>query len=174
MYNDFMNKNITLIGMMGCGKTTTAKELSQILDGFKLVDIDEEIEKSSGRKISEIFLKYGEPHFRELESDKIKHFLKFENLIISCGGGAFENPLNRQILLENSTVFFLKASAQAIFDRIKTEVHRPLLKKNFSVEKIENILALREKNYQKADYTIDTNGKTPENIAREILGVINA
>ena len=138
-----MKKNITLIGMMGSGKTTTAKELSKILPEFKLVDIDDEIEKSSGKKISEIFLKYGEAHFRELETNKIKQFIQNDHQIISAGGGAFENPDNRRRLLENSFVFFLKASPQTIYDRIKAESHRPLLKKNFSVEKIANILSLR-------------------------------
>ncbi|HIS83152.1 shikimate kinase [bacterium] len=169
-----MKKNITLIGMMGSGKTTTAKELSKILPEFKLVDIDDEIEKSSGKKISEIFLKYGEAHFRELETNKIKQFIQNDHQIISAGGGAFENPDNRRRLLENSFVFFLKASPQTIYDRIKAESHRPLLKKNFSVEKIANILSLREKNYQKANHTIETDKKTPEDIAKEIAGVINA
>ena len=160
-----MKKNITLIGMMGSGKTTTAKELSKILPEFKLVDIDDEIEKSSGKKISEIFLKYGEAHFRELETNKIKQFIQNDHQIISAGGGAFENPDNRRRLLENSFVFFLKASPQTIYDRIKAESHRPLLKKNFSVERIANILSLREKNYQKANHTIETDKKTPEDIA---------
>ena len=75
---------------------------------------------------------------------------------------------------EVSFVFFLKASPQTIYDRIKAESHRPLLKKNFSVEKIANILSLREKNYQKANYTIETDKKTPQDIAKEIAGVINA
>lgn len=168
-----MKKNITLIGMMGCGKTTVAKELNKILPEFKLVDIDDEIEKSSGKKISEIFLKYGEAHFRELEISKIKHFSQNDHQIISAGGGAFENPENRRRLLENSTVFFLKASPQTIYDRIKSETHRPLLKKNFSVEKIANLLLLREKNYKNANKTIETDKKTPEEIAKEIAGVIN-
>lgn len=169
-----MKKNITLIGMMGCGKTTVAKELAKSLSELILVDIDAEIEKSSGRKISEIFLKYGESRFRELECAKIKSFLKFENQIISAGGGAFENPDNRKLFLENSKVIFLKASAETIYERIKSETHRPLLKKNFSLEKIQHILSLREKNYEKAHYIIDTDGKTPYNIVEEILGVYNA
>lgn len=159
---------------MGSGKTTTAKELSKILTEFKLVDIDDEIEKSSGKKISEIFLKYGEAHFRELETNKIKQFIQNDHQIISAGGGAFENPDNRRRLLDNSIVFFLKASPHTIYDRIKAESHRPLLKKNFSIEKIANILSLREKNYQKANYTIETDKKTPQDIAKEIAGVINA
>ena len=169
-----MERNITLIGMMGSGKTTIAKELATRLPEYKLIDIDAEIEKSSGKKISEIFLKYGEHHFRELESAKIKLYLKRENQIISAGGGAFENPDNRKLFLDNSTVIFLKASAETIYERIKNETHRPLLKKNFSLEKIQHILSLREQNYAKANHIIDTDKKSPYNIVEEILGVINA
>lgn len=114
-----MKKNITLIGMMGSGKTTVGNELKKLLPQFSLVDIDEKIEQSTGKKISEIFLRYGEPHFRELENSKIKLFLNEDNQIISAGGGAFENPENRDILLNNSCVVYLKTSPDEIFTRIK-------------------------------------------------------
>ena len=83
--------NIVLIGMMGCGKTTVAKELAQQLNNYKYIDIDEEIEKSTQKKISEIFLRHGEPFFRMLETEKIRCFCKNDNQIISVGGGAFES-----------------------------------------------------------------------------------
>ena len=168
-----MNKNIILIGMMGCGKTTISKELSKELPQYTYIDIDSEIEKSTQKKISEIFLKHGEPFFRMLESDKIKKICKESGHIISVGGGAFENEENRDIMLKNGIVIYLKATSDEIFNRIKNETHRPLLKQNFSIEKIENIMINREKNYAKAHYTIDTTGKTPNNIAKEILGIIN-
>ena len=168
-----MNKNIILIGMMGSGKTTVSKELSKTLPEYTLIDIDSEIEKSTQKKISEIFLKHGEPFFRMLEADKIKKFCTGNNHIISAGGGAFENEDNRKIMLENGVVIYLKAAADEIYNRIKNETHRPLLKRNFSLEKIENIMKNREKNYLKANHTIDTTGKTPYNIVKEILGVIN-
>ena len=69
-----MKRNIVLIGMMGCGKTTTGDELSRELPDFKYIDIDAEIEKSTQKKISEIFLKHGEQFFRMLENEKVKHF----------------------------------------------------------------------------------------------------
>ena len=166
-------KNIAFIGMMGCGKTTIGKELSKVLPEFSYVDIDEEIEKSTGKKISEIFLRYGEPHFRMLESEKIKRCCEKEKQIISLGGGAFENPQTRQLLDETSFTIYLKATPQEIYNRIKKEVHRPLLRKNFSIEKITEIMEKRKKNYEKAAKIIDTNGKTPDNIVKEILGVIN-
>lgn len=168
-----MKKNIILIGMMGCGKSTIAEELSKELNEYKFVDIDNEIEKSTQKKISEIFLKHGEPFFRMLETEKIKHFCNETSLVIAAGGGAFESEENRQIMLSNADVIYLKASPQEIYERIKEETHRPLLKKNFSIEKIENIMQLRSKNYEKANIIIDTNGKTPQEIVKEILGVLN-
>ena len=168
-----MKNNIALIGMMGSGKTTVGAELKNVLPYLDYIDLDELIEKSTQKKISEIFLKYGEPHFRILENDKIKSVLKNNNQIISLGGGAFENEENRKLLLENSTVIYLKASPQAIYDRIKSETHRPLLRRDFSVEKIKQIMDKRKKNYEKAHFTIDTTDKSPYNIVKEILGVLN-
>jgi shikimate kinase len=165
--------NIILIGMMGCGKTTVAKELAKQLKNYKYIDIDEEIEKSTQKKISELFLRHGEPFFRMLETKKIKFVCKNDNKIISVGGGAFENEENRKILQKNSIVIYLKASPQEIYNRIKNETHRPLLKKNFSIEKISTIIDKREKNYIKAHKIIDTDSKTPYNIAQEIIGVID-
>lgn len=168
-----MKNNIALIGMMGSGKTTVGVELKNVLPYLDYIDLDELIEKSTQKKISEIFLKYGEPHFRILENDKIKSVLKNNNQIISLGGGAFENEENRKLLLENAKVIYLKASPQAIYDRIKSETHRPLLRRDFSVEKIKQIMDKRKKNYEKAHFTIDTTDKSPYNIVKEILGVLN-
>ncbi len=181
-----MKKNIVLIGMMGCGKTTIGKELSCKLPDYKYIDIDAEIEKSTQKKISEIFLKHGEPFFRMLETEKVRHFCRGEKAIISAGGGAFESEENRKIMLETSHVIYLKATPEEIYNRIKTEVldsetnhstaigrKRPLLKKNFSIEKISNLMQLRAKNYEKADITIDTAEKAPYTIVSEILGALN-
>ena len=165
--------NIALIGMMGSGKTTVAEELHKVLTDYSLVDIDNEIEKGTGRKISEIFLRFGEPHFRALEQEKIKKFTTQTHQIIALGGGAFENEINRYLLLENCFVIYLKASPEEIFNRIKQETHRPLLAKNFSLERIRQLSQNRAINYEKANVTIDTDNKTPYDIVNEILGVIN-
>ena len=169
-----MENNIVLIGMMGCGKTTIGKELAKILPDYDYIDIDLEIEKSTQKKISEIFLKHGEQFFRLLETEKIRKFSKNnKKQIISIGGGAFESEENRKNLSSNGIVIYLKASPKEIYERIKNETHRPLLRKDFSVEKISSIMNLREPNYKKADVTIDTDVKTPQNIVEEIIGAIN-
>ena len=169
-----MRDNIVLIGMMGCGKTTVAKELAKLLPDYIYIDIDSEIEKSTQKKISEIFLRHGEPFFRMLETEKLRKFCKnLKKQIISAGGGAFENPENRNIMMENGIIVYLKTTPDEIFNRIKSETHRPLLRKDFSVEKISTIMKKREINYEKADIIITTDKKTPQEIAKEIIGVLN-
>ena len=168
-----MKNNIALTGMMGSGKSSVSKELSKLLPEYSLIDIDNEIEKTTNKKISEIFLKFGEPHFRILETDKIQKFVYGKKQIISLGGGAFEDEFNRKIILENCTVIYLKTTPEEIYRRIKNETHRPLLAKKFSNERIADIIKRRAVNYEKADIIIDTDNKTPYNIANEILGVIN-
>lgn len=165
--------NIAFTGMMGCGKTTAAKELSKLLTDFICIDIDEEIEKNTGKKITEIFRYYGEQHFRMIENETIKKIFSGQKLIVSLGGGAFENQRNRDIIEKSAYTVYLKASPEEIFNRIKNELHRPLLKDNVSVEKISEILEKRGINYEKADLTVITDGKTPEETVKEILEVFN-
>lgn len=168
------DKNIILIGMMGCGKTTVGMELSKLLPKYDYVDIDEKIEKGTQKRISDIFLQRGEAFFRMIESDKIKNFCtNNKKQIISAGGGAFEKEENRKIMLDNGTVIYLKTSPKEIYERIKLETHRPLLRKNFSVENISEIMKKREKNYKLADIIILTDEKIPQEIAKEIVGALN-
>lgn len=166
-------KNIVLIGMMGCGKTTIGALLAKNMPRYSYIDIDKEIELSTQKKISEIFLRHGEPFFRMIEAKKVQQICKSSSQIVSTGGGVFEDEMNRQLLLENGYVIYLKASSKEIFNRIKNETHRPLLKKNFSIEKIEDILKKREKNYKKAHKIINTDNKTPDEIVKEIIGELN-
>ncbi len=154
--------------MMGAGKTLIGKTLKEQMPELELVDVDKFIEKKTKMKISDIFAKYSESHFRNLETETIKELCKKDNQIISLGGGAFEREENRQILNKNSKTIYLRATAQTLFDRIKAETHRPLLQQGFGVEKVSEILSKRAHNYEKASIIIDTDGKTPYNIIEEI------
>lgn len=165
-------KTIVLTGMMGSGKTTIAKLLSEKLK-IKYIDIDFLIEEKEEMKISEIFTKKGENYFRNLEQEIILSVFIPENSVISLGGGAFENPETRKFLLNNSTVIYLKTSPETIYERIKNNTTRPLLCGNMSIEKIDQILKKREKNYKSAPIIINTNNKTPNRIVEEITGVLN-
>lgn len=164
-------KTICLTGMMGSGKSTTGKLLSQKLN-TEFFDIDSLIEENEGMKISEIFKQKGENYFREIEKTVISSVLRNENQIISLGGGAFENKYIRELLLENSIVIYLKTLPETIFERIKNDTSRPLLCDNMSVIKIEEILKNREQNYKSATITINTDNKSPNEIVEEVIGAI--
>lgn len=166
---DSNNKNIVLIGMMGAGKTYIGEKLAKLLVQFSYVDTDKEIEKEQGMSISEIFENYSEKYFRELESNMVKQIADKKNQIISTGGGIFENPENERALKENGFVFYLKATPQELFKRVKNQTNRPLLDNLLSVEPIKNILKKREKNYLKADFVIETNQKQAYTILNDIL-----
>lgn len=171
MYNNFMKKLIVLTGMMGAGKSYVGQLLSRKLK-YKLIDIDKEIELSQNMSITAIFNEHGEKYFRKIEKEIIEKFSNNTETVISLGGGAFENEHVRNLLKEKGEVIYLKATPQSLFKRIHTEIHRPLLRKDFSVDTIAFILKKRAKNYEQAHYIIETDNKTRKDIVRKILGVL--
>lgn len=164
-------KTIILIGMMGSGKTTIGKILGEKLN-IESFDIDSIIEAQTNKSVSEIFSSYGEIYFRELEKNTIKEIFKPDNKIISLGGGAFENNETRNLLLNNSTIIYLKTSPITIYERIKNDTKRPLLKNKMSIKKITELINLRQKNYELANLHISTDNKRPNTIINEILGAL--
>lgn len=161
-------KTIVLTGMMGAGKTSTGKMLAQQLS-CEYIDLDTQIENDEKISISEIFERYGEKYFRDKETEAIKKIFTPENMVISLGGGTFENQNIRDFLLRNAVVVYLETSAQTIFNRIKNNTSRPLLKNKMNVETINNIINIRKKNYKLATYCIITDNKTIEDTTLEIL-----
>lgn len=165
-----MGDNIILVGMPGCGKTTIGELLLQKRPEYTLIDTDAVIEKTVGLNICDIFLKYSEDYFRKIEYDTIKMVCKGKNKIISVGGGAFENPDNRNTLLNFGKVFYLKSGIDVLYYRIKDDITRPLLKSKNVQETLSELLKKREYNYQKAHYIIDTDCLNEEEIMIKILG----
>lgn len=161
--------NVVLVGMMGAGKSTVAKSLINLLKDYSIEDIDSLIEQKMSLSISEIFDNYGEQEFRQIESEVIEETCLKNKTIISTGGGAFENPTNRKVLLNSGKVFYLYAPSQVLYDRIKTQGDRPLLQCENPEQVFIDLLEKRDKNYRKADYIIDTTSLNPEQVAREVL-----
>ena len=161
-------KNIVLTGFMGTGKTAVGKELSTLLD-LKLVDVDTEIEKSEQITINEIFKRLGEPRFREIETEMIKKIASKQNLIISTGGGAVLKQENMDVLRETGVIVCLMATPETILERTSSSDDRPLLNVENPFAKITELLNFRTPFYEKADIMIDTENKTPLEIAEEIM-----
>lgn len=166
-------KNIVLVGMAGCGKTTVAKALAKSLENFKLVDIDEEIEKSQNTTISNIFTQKGEEYFRKLEAETIEYYSNRPNQIISIGGGAFVSIKNRQNLQKNGITFYLNCPVEIIFDRIKNDNSRPLLQSQNAQKTLNDLFLKRKDFFEQAKYTINANRQINE-ITTEIIRIYDA
>jgi len=100
-------KNIALVGMPGCGKSTVGKLIAQ-KTGREFVDLDAVITEKAGMPIPEVFAKYGEGYFRDLETAALAEVSKRSSLVIATGGGTVIRPENRRMLKQNSTVVFIK------------------------------------------------------------------
>jgi len=162
-----MFKNIILTGFMGVGKTSIGTRLSSDL-GFIFVDTDELIEADQKTTIAEIFAQKGEPYFRDVEARIIRTVLKNENQVVSTGGGAVIRDENRKVFKEAGLVVCLMARPEVIFERIKHETHRPLLRVPDPMAKIRGLLESRAKFYSQADLIIDTSEKSIDEALREI------
>ena len=164
------NKNIFLIGFMGVGKSTIAKILAKELDA-ELVEMDETIETEAGITINEIFEKYGEQHFRDLESALVERIADKGGVVVSCGGGAVLRKENVAAMKKNGRVIFLSATPETIFERVRFSTNRPLLNGNMNVEYIAQLMERRREVYeQAADVVIFTDGKEKSQIIKEIIG----
>ncbi|MBP7088711.1 MAG: shikimate kinase [Candidatus Omnitrophica bacterium] len=161
-------KNIYLVGFMGVGKSLVGKALANYLKQ-EFLDMDEIIEKREGLKIVDIFSQKGESYFRKAEKELLKEISLKQNLVVSCGGGLICSVENLKILKNTGLVFNLKASAKVIYQRIKNERHRPLLKVEDPLKQIESLLKKREPFYLQAHYAINTEKLTVKEIVDMIV-----
>jgi shikimate kinase len=164
-------KNIVLTGFMGTGKTAVGSELSRLLS-MKLIDVDTEIEREQNMTINEIFKQFGEQRFREIETEMIKNITRNMNVIISTGGGVVLKQENMDALRENGIIVCLKAKPETILSRTKNNSDRPLLQVRNPLAAICDLLNFRHPFYEKADMIIDTEEKSPLQIAEEIIDKI--
>lgn len=152
---------------MGTGKTEVGRELAH-LKGLKLIDVDTEIERSEEMTINDIFKRFGEERFREIETKMIDKLAREENVIISTGGGAVLRQQNLDALKKTGIVICLTASPETILMRTSATDERPLLQVENPLAKINELLQFRKPFYDRADFIINTEGKTPIQIAEEI------
>ncbi|NLK43640.1 MAG: shikimate kinase [Tissierellia bacterium] len=166
-------KNIVLIGMSGTGKTTIGKELSHQLNR-EFIDTDILIENRSGITIDEIFAKYGEEYFRDLESRIVFEVGNVDDLIISTGGGIILRKKNIIKLREKGILILLESSIENIVKNIfSSTVKRPLINRGRDIFKeVENMYEERKELYHSAaDYIVHVDNKSIKNIVYEILEI---
>ena len=162
--------NVILIGMPGSGKTTVANACKQLY-GMPVYDTDEYVEARHGA-ISGIFEKYGEEHFRKLETDAVREICKKENCFISTGGGCVMREENVRLFKDSGKIVYLKTSKSTLIKRLEGDSSRPLLAGN-KAERLGELFEKRTPVYERvADIIVDTDGLTPREILETIFDKI--
>jgi len=163
--------NVVMIGFMASGKTSVGRRVAKRL-GFRFLDMDHFIEQEQGRPITEIFATEGEPYFRALETGLLRRLAQHGNTVISCGGGVVTTPGNLELLKQIGVVVFLNANPEDIIRRLENDTRRPKVQGGDLRERVTTLLAQRLPLYLQADLTIQTLGKTPNQVAGEVIGKI--
>lgn len=162
-------KNIFLIGFMGSGKSTVARGLKAALN-TEIIEMDALIAEQQGMPITEIFEKFGESYFRDLETNLLLDIQKKEGVIVSCGGGVVIRQENTAYMKKSGMVVLLSATPETVYNRVKDSTDRPVLNGNMNVGYIAQLQEKRRAMYEAAaDITIVTDGKSVDEICKEIL-----
>ena len=158
-------KNVILIGMMGCGKTTCGRLLSKTL-GMPLVDTDELIQQREGCTVSEIFQRKGEAYFRALETEIARELGAGSDRIIATGGGMPLRAENRAALRQNGVVFFLNRAPEEIYNSTNL-ADRPLAQQGRAdfIRRFQE----REPVYREAAHYVISGAVTPPQAVEQIL-----
>ena len=164
-----MATKIILVGMMGAGKTTIGKLLSNQL-AFNFIDLDRKIEEKSGVKINTIFEIEGEEGFREREYLALNDALAEQKVVISTGGGVVVKDINRSLIQKSEAmVVYLKASLDILLGRLKNDKTRPMLNKDNKLLSLQKLLSEREPFYENlADFIIDTSHLKTNDVLKTI------
>jgi len=156
-------RSIVLVGMMGAGKSSIGRRLASRL-GIPFIDADAEIESAAGMTIPEIFEKHGEPYFRAGEARVIARLLDNGPQVLATGGGSLMDPQARALIGQKGISIWLKADVDVLLKRTKRRNDRPL------VEKIKDLLPVREPIYAQADIIIQSRDEPHDTIIDEIMG----
>jgi shikimate kinase len=162
---------IILIGFMGSGKTTVGKIVAARL-GWELVDTDELIETQTGEPVTRIFRDHGERAFRDREAEALASLAQKPRLVIATGGGAPAQPRNRKFFSAPAAIFHLRVSLPTVRQRTHGDAGRPLL--SLSESAFRALYDSRQPVYDSMGTSVETDGRTPEEVAEDILRLVEA
>ena len=166
--------NIVLIGPMGAGKSSIARELSR-LDRRRWVDTDRLVVAAAGAPITEIFETRGEEAFRELETAALRSLGGSHRLIIATGGGIVNAPGNHRLLQALGCVVWLTADEDVLYERVSRNDRRPLLQTADSRATLHALLERRRPLYAACAHVIvDTSAQNHAQVAGAVLGQARA
>lgn len=153
---------------MGTGKSSAGRLVAALLR-FQFVDTDELIETRAGKRISDIFAQEGEARFREYENAVVAELEKHSKTVISTGGGLVAAAGNLASLKTHALVVCLWASPEAVWQRVRHQSHRPLLREADPLATIRRLLAERETFYRQADVLVNTERRSIKDVANQIV-----
>lgn len=156
-----LDKPVVIIGMMGAGKTTLARKLSQLL-GWSFYDSDLEIENEEGLSVQEMFERNGENFFREKEKAKVAMLLNKKQAVISVGGGAITAPDTAEAVFSKSLCLWVDAPIDILVKRTSHQGARPLLQGRDIKEALIERMEQRRSLYEKAQLKIDGSARIDE------------
>jgi shikimate kinase len=160
--------NLALIGFMGTGKSSVGRMVAAQLH-FDFIDTDEVIEARTGKTVSEIFAQDGEAAFRQIERDLVGELSQRRRTVFSTGGGLAANEENLGKLKQTSLVVCLWATPETIWERVRHQTHRPLLRESDPLGRIRRLLAERDPYYRRADVLVSTEMRSTKEVAQQVL-----
>jgi shikimate kinase len=166
--------HVILAGFMATGKTEVGRRLARLM-GRTFVDTDGLVEARAGRSIAEIFAADGEDRFRELEREAVERVVTMPDAVVAVGGGALVDPESRRRLLAAGPVVCLRATPEAILDRVGEGATRPLLaalSKEERLEKSRALIAAREAAYRAATHDLDTTNLSIEEVVERVRALV--
>ena len=152
---------------MGTGKSSVGRMVAAQLR-FDFADTDQLIENRAGKRISDIFAQSGETGFREIEQQVVADLAQLRRTVIATGGGLGANPDNLTALKEHALVVCLWAAPDVIWQRVRTQTHRPLLQGPDPMNTINELLAARGPIYRQADILISTGMRSIKEVAFQV------
>jgi shikimate kinase len=163
-----VKKHIVLIGLPGAGKSTVGRMVAERLQaGF--VDIDTILIRKEGKPITLIFAEKGEPAFREMERKEVEAALANEPAVIAPGGGWAAQPGALEDAKSRVYLVYLKARAEVAAGRAEPSGTRPVLMGDDPLARMRELFTARDPYYAKANATVQTEAKSAENVAAEVV-----
>ena len=156
---------IYLVGFMGAGKTTVGRHLARRL-GWRLIDIDEMIERRERHTVSDVFARKGEPYFRSVERAVLLDLLPTRHVVVATGGGTFADPQNQAIINQDGVSVWLDVPFERLVARVPADGRRPLAADRVEFERL---FLLRRAAYEQAQLRLDASRATVPALVEQLM-----
>jgi XRE family transcriptional regulator, aerobic/anaerobic benzoate catabolism transcriptional regulator len=171
----YRGERLALVGLRGAGKSTVGRLLATELEA-RFVELDHEVEELAGLSLGEIFDLHGEQHFHRLEAEALERVLKSgDRLVLAAGGSIVSAPENYERLRKTCRTVWLKALPEEHFQRVAMQGdRRPMQNRPRAMQELQELLDEREPLYKRCEFTVETSGVSPEEVAERsarLLGV---